>query len=326
MRTGLQAPHARRPDALRRSLCAAALAVPAWRLHAAGPPVRRIGIVWTGTGQGGYRDALLARLQRPGVQPVVHAAPAAGLERAAAEALAAQPALVVAVGTPAAMQVLARQPSVPVVFAVAGDPVVAGLVASLARPGRDVTGVFSLAVQTSGKRVALLADAVPRPATFGLLWSASSTVPQELDDARRAVAALDAQPQARSVQSADDVDTAFAEFRRLGVRAASILTAPPLLDHLARIAARAREHGVATVSGYGGYAEAGGLMAYAADVDETFDIVAAMVHRVLAGTRAQDLPVQQARAFVLTLNLATAAALGLTLPPWFVALAQKVVR
>ncbi|MBL8361618.1 MAG: hypothetical protein JNN18_14080 [Rubrivivax sp.] len=300
--------------------------MPARWLHAAGPPVRRVGVVWTGTGQSGYRDALLARLQRAGVQTVVHSASAHELVRAAADAVAAQPALIVAIGTPAAVRVLAQRPSMPVIFAVAGDPVAVGLVASLARPGRDVTGVFSLAVQTSGKRVALLADAVPKTTPIGLLWSESATVPQELEDARRAVAALHARADARSVLSADDVVGAFAGFRRLGVRAASILTAPPLLDHLALIAAQAREHGVATVSGYGGYAEAGGLMAYATDVEETFDIVASMVHRVLAGTRAQDLPVQQARAFVLTLNLATAAALRLTLPPWFIALAQKVIR
>lgn len=300
--------------------------MPVCRPRAAGPPVRRIDVVWTGTGQSAYRDALLARLEQPGVQAVVHSGRMDELARAAADAVVAQPALIVAVGTPAAARVLALHPSAPVVFAVAGDPVTAGLVDSLARPGRDVTGVFSLAVQTSGKRVTLLADAVPKPVSVGLLWSESTTLPQEVEDAEHAVRALGARPIARSVRSATGVPDAFAEFRRLGVRAASILTAPPLLDHLSLIATQAREHGVATVSSYGGYAEAGGLMAYAADVEETFDMVAATVRRVLAGTRARELPVQQARSFVLTLNLATANALRLTLPPWFVALAQKVIR
>jgi putative tryptophan/tyrosine transport system substrate-binding protein len=215
---------------------------------------------------------------------------------------------------------------IPIVFAVAGDPVANNLVASLARPGGNVTGLSTVATDLAGKRVELLREAVPgirRLATIGNLGNPLSVL--EMSEVQTAAGKFDLDAAVLGIRRAEDIAPAFAGLR--GPADALYVVADPLVNtnrgriHTLAMGARlpaiynAREH-----------VEAGGLMSYGPNFPELYWRAADFVDRILRGAKPADLPVEQPTKFDLIINLTTAKALGLEVPPTLLARADEVIE
>jgi len=244
----------------------------------------------------------------------------------AAQLVAAKVDLIVAQGSPAALAAQRAAPRLPIVFAIAGDPVALGLANSLARPGSNVTGIYTLTSETSGKRVALLRDAVPRPRVVGLLYRPQPGNQDELNGAIDAARVLKLEAAKLPVDSPDDIKSHFAGMGGAGVDLLSVLTDPLLFRQLGGIARLALRQRLPAIAAYSGFADLGGLMSYAADGDETLQRLAALTHLVLQGRAPGDIPIERSQRLLLTLNLKTAEALGLGLPHSLKVSAHRVVR
>jgi putative ABC transport system substrate-binding protein len=248
------------------------------------------------------------------------------LQRQAAALVANNVDLIFAQGTMAAMVAQRATASIPIVYTIAGDPVASGLASTLARPGANATGIYGLVSEVSGKRVSLLREAVPRARKFGLLWTPVAANEPEFNNARAAAETLGTTPVALEARTKEDLSSRFTELRGLGVDAVSVLTAPPLAANLELVADLALRHRVPAVAGYAGFANLGGLMSYTADPAEAFSRAVALAEMVLKGARPMDLPIQRSDTFVLTINLKTAASLGLSIPAPLLVQAQRVIQ
>ena len=234
--------------------------------------------------------------------------------------------LIVAQGSPAALAAQRAAPRLPIVFAIAGDPVALGLASSLARPGGNATGIYTLTSETSGKRVALVRDAVPRPHAVGLLYRPTPHAEEELAGAIDAAHALKLEAVKLPAGSLSDIENRLAEARGAGVDLLSVFTDPLMLRQLGGIAGLALRHRLPAIAAYSNFADLGGLMSYAADSEETLQRLVALTHKVLQGVAPGDIPIERSQRLLLTLNLKTAAALGLNLPPALAVSAHRIVR
>jgi putative tryptophan/tyrosine transport system substrate-binding protein len=293
--------------------------------------LRRVGILWTGSAPGAaplQLERLLRNVPNAGFDVAIEVRFGLGeeLRQHAASLVANKVDLIVAIGTPAALFAQGATASIPIVYSIAGDPIDMGLARSLAHPGGNSTGSYTMTSEISGKRVSLLREAVPLAKRVGLLWASHPRMEAEFNTARAAVTAMGAE--AVSMAAADKAELLryFAEPRSLDVDAISILTAPVMLENLKEIADLALRHRIPTIAGYSNFADLGGAMSYAGDPLEVWPIVVAQVEKVLKGARPMDLPVQRPQAFVLTLNLKTAAQLGLSMPKSLMLQAQRVLR
>ena len=219
--------------------------------------------------------------------------------------------------------------TVPIVMMGAGlDPVKAGLVESLARPGGNVTGVTYLPEELSGKRLELLKEAVPKLAHVAVLYDSAATLPvlelqQTLPMSARMLG-LALEPW--EVRSADDFDTVFAAISRQRPDALYVSVGPLTHVNGKRIATFALTRRLPSIYVYKEDVEAGGLMYYGADVSHIDRLVAWYVDKILKGARPADLPVQQATKFEFVINLKTAQQIGLTIPPNVLARADRVIK
>ena len=248
------------------------------------------------------------------------------LEAQAASLLANKVDLIVAQGTPAALAAQRATTTIPIVYAIAGDPVALGLAATLSRPAGNSTGVYTLTSEVSGKRVSLLREAAPHAKRIGLLRHQQPMDESEFSNARAAAEAMGAAAVSLPVETREDFSRRFAEARSSGVGAISVLTTPILFANLRSVADLALENRVPTIAGYSNFADLGGTMSYAADPLVVFRRAVALVDKVLKGAQPMDLPVERSQDFVLTLNLKTAASLGLSLPQTLVIQAQRVIQ
>ena len=201
-------------------------------------------------------------------------------------------------------------------FAGVGDPVRTGLVASLARPGANVTGVSTLAEELSGKRLALLRETLPRAGRVAMLWN--STNPSMVFRAREtqmAAEKLGVVLQSFGVHELTDFDEAFAAMPRQRPDAVVTLVDPFTMAHRQRIVDFAAAQRLVAVYEVRQFVEAGGLMSYGPNIAALQERVALFIDRILKGTKPADLPVEQPTKFELVINLKTAKALGLTIPP-----------
>lgn len=242
------------------------------------------------------------------------------------ELVASKVALIVTVGYPAALAAK-QHTTLPVVVVQAGDPVEDGLVASFARPGGHVTGISEIAAELSAKRLALLKEAVPGVHRVAMLWNA--------DDLGMSLRYKAAEAQARAsgieveslgVRAPDDFVTAFAAMVLRPPDA--ILMVSDVLTTLnrKRVIDFAVQHKVPAIYEYDFLVRDGGLMSYGPNLSEMFDRAAGLAVRILKGADPAQLPLEEPSRFVLAINLATAKAIGLSIPPSLLARANDVIE
>jgi putative tryptophan/tyrosine transport system substrate-binding protein len=236
--------------------------------------------------------------------------------------------LIVTQGTLATLVARRTTATIPIVFAVAGDPLGAGLVASLARPGGNVTGLAVMGSEMTAKRLELLREVVPTVTRIAALWNPGnpSSIP-ELKETETAARALGMQIQSVEVRDARMLDRAFTAMARERARAVIVLSDSMLFGQRKQIADLAAQKRLPGIAWTREFAENGGvLMVYGPDVAEMHRRAATYVDRILKGTKPGDLPVEQPTKFELVINLKTAKALGLTIPPSLLRRADEVIQ
>jgi putative ABC transport system substrate-binding protein len=212
-------------------------------------------------------------------------------------------------------------------MAVSADPVGTGLVASLARPGGNVTGLSILAPEVAGKRLQLLKDAVPRVSRVAVLWNAAYPGKAlELSETQSAARALGVKLQSVEVRGPDDFPSAFSEITKVRPDALITFTDPLTNSERRRIVDFAVRSRLPMISSNRTFADTGGLMTYGANLDDLVRRSAIYVDKILKGAKPADLPVEQPTKFELVVNLKTAKTLGLTIPPSLLLRADQVIQ
>jgi putative ABC transport system substrate-binding protein len=217
--------------------------------------------------------------------------------------------------------------TIPIVMAFDDDPVGNGFVASLARPGGNITGLATLAPELSGKQLELLKEIIPKLSRVAVLWT--STQPgtaQALKEIELAAGALKVQLQYLDVLDPKDIEIAFREAREKRADAILLLNSPALNTHRTQIADLAVKNRLPAVYGQPEYTDAGGLVFYGASITDIFRRAATYVDKILKGARPADLPVEQPTKFEFVINLKAAKQIGLTIPPNVLARADKVIK
>ena len=233
--------------------------------------------------------------------------------------------IIVAAGSGAPLSAARRATSkIPIVMTLASDPVGAGLVKSLARPGGNVTGGSSMTPELGSKRLELLKEVVPRVAHLAVLWTPAATF--ELRATRAAAHKLGLTLKLMEVRNADDLARAFAVLEKQRPDALTMLFDALTTGYRGLVADFAKKHKLPTVFGAREFAEAGGLMSYAPDIAEGFRRAAIYADKILKGAKPADLPVEQPTKFELVINLKTAKALGLTIPRTLLLRADEVIQ
>jgi putative tryptophan/tyrosine transport system substrate-binding protein len=217
--------------------------------------------------------------------------------------------------------------TIPIVFITGSDPVGAGLVPSLNRPASNLTGIAFMFTRLGAKNLEILHELVPKAAVIGVLVNPNNpNAEPQLQDLQAAAGAIGLQLRILSARSAGEVDTVFATLQQRPVDAL-LITADGfffgLQEQLATLAAR---YALPTVYPLSDYVAAGGLISYGANLSESFHETGVYVGKIVKGTKASDLPVMQSAKFELAVNLKTAKALGLEIPPQLLALADRVVE
>jgi len=243
------------------------------------------------------------------------------LVRAKVELIAAGP-------TPAAVAARKATSTIPIVMLTVGEPVGLGLVATLARPGGNVTGTaFDVGFDVFRKQLELLREAVPSVRRVGVLLNpANQGRTLALEAIRSAATSLGVDVVPVDTRGPDEFDAAFAKIAEARCGALVVITDSMLNIHAARLAALAERHLLPTVSTLGAYVDAGGMMAYGPSFEHSYRRSATYIDRILRGTKPADLPVEQPTQFDLAVNLKTARALGITFPATLLARADVVVR
>jgi putative ABC transport system substrate-binding protein len=242
----------------------------------------------------------------------------------AAELVRRQVAVIVA-NPPGVMAVKAATTTIPIVFTAATDPVKAGLVASLSRPGGNVTGVTQLHEEVAPKRLELAHQLVPMATIIAVLVNPTSNAEPELRDLQAAARALGLQLQVLHASTERDFDTVFATLVQVRAGALVIGNDAFFFSRSERLAALALRHAVPAIY-QDQFAAAGGLMSYGGSTLDIYRIAGTYTGRILKGERPSDLPVQQATKFELVINLKTAKTLGLTIPETLLATADEVIQ
>jgi putative tryptophan/tyrosine transport system substrate-binding protein len=235
--------------------------------------------------------------------------------------------LIVAAGGSPARAAQHATTTIPIVMLVGTDPVAQGLVASLARPGGNLTGLTMMAHELSEKRLRLLTEAVPGLSHVGLLMDAGNPNQQaHLDDHEAAAHVLGVQVLPLEVRGPDEFVGIFQAARQGHAQVLLMAQGALFLRQRARLAELALASRLPTLSGETGYAEAGGLMNYGPDIPGSFRRVAVYVDKILKGAKPAELPVEQPTTYELVINLKTAEALGLTMPPSVLFQATELIR
>ena len=217
--------------------------------------------------------------------------------------------------------------SVPILFVLGADPVAAGLVASLNRPGGNVTGVVFFSSQLGAKRIELLRQLVPTANTIGVLaFPLSSEDKTERDQVEKAAASAGQQIVVAEAIRSSDIDAAFGAFAEKGVGAVLVGSGPFFRSHKDQIVALASRYRLPTSYSLREYVEAGGLMSYGTSITNAYRQAGIYAGRVLKGEKPADLPVLQSTKFELVINLRTARSLGLAVPQTLLVAADDVVE
>ena len=235
-------------------------------------------------------------------------------------------AVIAAASTPAALAAKAATTTIPIVFEMAGDPVRLGLVASLDRPGGNVTGITNLNIEVAPKRLQLLHEVVPTARVMALLVNPANPTVAETQSREVLSAAhtLGLELHILNASSDRDFDTVFANLIQLRAGGLVIAADPLFTSRSKQLGELSVRHAVPAINGRHGFAAAGGLLSYGADFTDAYRLTGNYTGRVLKGDKPADLPVQQATKVELYINLKTAKALGLTIPNTLIGRADEV--
>jgi ABC-type uncharacterized transport system substrate-binding protein len=217
--------------------------------------------------------------------------------------------------------------TIPIIFVSMADPVVAGLVDSLPRPGGNLTGFTTIASALTGKRLELLKETIPGLSRVALLWNPKN--PGSTQDWKESLVSareLGLQLHSMEVSSADKFDSAFREANKAGCNGIAVTLDGLINSNQKRIADLAIKNRIPVVYPRGDFAESGGLMSYGSDQTEPYKRMASMADKILKGTKPADIPVEQPTKFEFVINLKTAKQIGLTIPPNVLARADMVLR
>jgi putative ABC transport system substrate-binding protein len=228
---------------------------------------------------------------------------------------------------PSALAAKQATSTIPVVFETGIDPVEAGLVASFSRPGGNLTGVCMLTAALMPKRLELISELVPQASVFGLLVNPStSTADRMIGDVEEAARAKGVRLELVKAATETEIDAAFARLAQTHAAALVVIADPFFLSRREQLLALASRYAVPATYPLREFATSGGLMSYAASITAAFHLLGSYAGRVLKGEKPADLPVQQPTKFELVVNLKTARALGLTVPPSILARADEVIE
>jgi len=217
--------------------------------------------------------------------------------------------------------------TIPIIFPSAGAPVEDRLVASLARPGGNVTGLTLLTAELDGKKLEILKETVPKVTRVGLLWTVGSARADERSkDAEPAAKALAIRLHPLKLKNADDFPKIFDAAKQAGVQALSLAPSPLLFTYRKTIFDFVAKNRLPAMYSTKDFVEAGGLMSYGQDIIDNWRRAATFVDKILKGAKPSDLPVEQAMKFEFIVNLKAAKQIGLTIPPNVLVRADRVIR
>jgi ABC-type uncharacterized transport system substrate-binding protein len=249
------------------------------------------------------------------------------LPELAAELVRLKVDIIVADGGVATRAVKAATETIPIVMTSVGDPVRRGLVASLAQPGGNVTGLSVMSSELSSKRLELLKETLPHVSRVAVLWHAGNLNRlDQLPEIEGTARVVGIQLSPLEMRHPDELDGVFATMIRKGTEALITLTDATLWNHRQRVVELAAQHQLPAMFPEREFAEAGGLMAYGPSVPDNFRQAATYVDKILKGAQPANLPVEQPVKFELVINLKAAKALGLTIPPSILFQATEVIR
>jgi putative ABC transport system substrate-binding protein len=244
-----------------------------------------------------------------------------------AELVSAKVDMIVTAGTPASLAVKNANTSIPLIMIAVSEPVATGLVASFARPGGNITGLTSMAPEIDGKRLELLRELVPNISYIAVLWNAGSPIQVIQEKEMRAAAdVIGMKMLLLGVRSLEEIEKAFTTIIKEQPGALFVLADRLFLHHRKLIMDFATQHRLPGVHAYRELVEAGGLMSYGPSYAAIHKRAAYFVDRILKGASPGDLPIEQPTIFELILNLKTAKALGLAVPPTLLARADEVIE
>jgi len=246
----------------------------------------------------------------------------------AADLVRRRVAVIAAISPAAAVAAKAATTTLPIVFLVNEDPVRRGLVASLAHPGGNLTGINILTVEVAAKRLDLLRELMPSATRVGVLvnpvnTSVTETTLSEVADAARP---MGLQIKVVNASTSGEIETAFASFMRERLDVLFVAADPYFYTRRVQFAVLAARHAMPTTYSQRDFAQAGGLMSYGTNIADAYRQIGVYAGRILKGAKPADLPVVQASKFELVINLATARALGLAVPPTLLARADEVIE
>jgi len=249
------------------------------------------------------------------------------LPELAAELMRLKVDVVVTAGSAATRPAKAATVTIPVVMAQDNDPVGDGFVASLARPGGNITGLSTLAPELSGKGLELLREIAPRLSRVAVFGSSTNPgTAQALRETELAAGAVGVKLQYLEIRGPENIETAFREALKGRADAVLVVGSAVLISHRKQIAELAAKSRLSTISYLPEFAEDGGLMTYGANIPALFYRAATYVDKILKGAKPADLPVEQPTKFELVVNLKTAKQIGVTIPPNVLARADKVIK
>jgi putative ABC transport system substrate-binding protein len=247
------------------------------------------------------------------------------LPELAAELIGLRVDVIIALGPAAVEAAKARTATVPIVASdLESDPVAAGFVASLARPGGNITGTFLDQAEISGKWLELLKTAIPKLSRVAVLWD-STTPSHQLKALKMGAPALAVTLQTLAVRGPEDFQGAFTAAARQHAQGVVMLSSPSVLRSGARLADLAATRRLPTISMFRQNAVAGCLMSYGPSLTDRYRRIGSFAARILKGARPTDLPIERPVTFELVINLKTAKALGLTIPPSLLARADQII-
>ena len=245
----------------------------------------------------------------------------------AAELVSAQVDVIVTGGTPPAKTLKNATRTIPIVMAIVGDPVAAGLVDSLARPGGNATGFSIVATDLSGRRLQLLKEIVPGLSSVAVLSNVANPQSQmELGETQSAARRLDLRLHSVPISADTSIEDALEKIKKEPVQALIVVTDAILYSQRRQILDWAAGNRLPAMYPYREFPDAGGLVSYAPNVSDLFRRAASYVDRIIKGANPGDLPVEQPTKFELVINLKTAKALGLEVPPTLLARADEVIE
>jgi len=235
--------------------------------------------------------------------------------------------LIMASSPPSALAAKSATSTIPIVFRSGADPVGDGLIASLAHPGGNLTGVSFIADELTAKRLALLSELVPRAGVIALLMNPNNaTAERVIRDVQEAARTNGLQLHVLKASSEREIDSAFASLVQLHVDALVVGADPFLSTRREQLVTLASRRAVPAIYAWREFAAIGGLISYGSSLTAAFRLVGAYAGKILKGTKPADLPVEQPTKYELVINLKTAKALGITVPPTLLASADEVIE